>query len=137
MGIRIPPGDPIYGNDCLNCFAAGRTPQTCWLVIAGVSKGDGWLIGMPESINGTFKLTQFPLEPCHWSYVSDTMGYSYKAAFLIHPWGNSRVLAHMLEPIGTDAFWGGSLFHCKRNFSNIYTEPPPRPFVGGTAIVFF
>lgn len=64
MGIKSDPGYDLWGDDCLNCFTAGKTPKRLYVTINGVQITQQWVEDYGEPVNGQFILNQ--TWPCKW-----------------------------------------------------------------------
>lgn len=79
MGQRIPPVPHIYGDDCLLCFDADKTPK---YVFARFSEIEKCVIGDPDVCvippnDRLFKLTQVEGTPCRWTYDEEDWFITY------------------------------------------------------------
>lgn len=74
MGTPVPDPPIDYANDCIACrtggytlWEPGETPEFVYVYFAGIEKCP---LAIKEPPNGqTFKLTQDPLNACHWRHV--------------------------------------------------------------------
>jgi len=55
-----------YGDDCLACYDADKTPKYIYASFEGIDLCPGQPGGFTGSPNKTFKLTQDPLNACMW-----------------------------------------------------------------------
>lgn len=73
----------IYGDDCLACFPAGKTPKYVWvrfiLLASCVPDLDPPCAAPPN--DRVFKLTQDDSVPCFWRYLSDDWIIWYYTTF--------------------------------------------------------
>lgn len=68
MGIPAVPVE--YGDDCLACYPAGKTPLKIWASVTGIKPGELEPVGGWHCPNGFFLLTQDEILPCKWSCES-------------------------------------------------------------------
>src|SRR3972149_12170498 len=64
MGIRTDPGYDLWGQNCLKCFEAGKTPKKLYVTINGVQTTEWWDPIYGTLVNGTFICEQ--TDPCLW-----------------------------------------------------------------------
>ncbi len=57
MGIPTGDNDVVFGNDCLNRFAAGETPKFITVRYTGMQQGDDWIPadGAPQNIEASLQ----------------------------------------------------------------------------------
>lgn len=72
MGVPPPPG---FGDDCLICWAAGKTPDTVYMFLAEIEKCV-WPVPPPISPpNGMWELPQ--ILPCAWQSGGNGLALTY------------------------------------------------------------
>jgi len=119
MGIDVNRED--YGDDCLTCFAADKTPRYLWGSLRDVQKGNGWMPIFPEPPNGDFMLTQHPIVPCFWSGAIGGFTITFETA-------GPGTLIIIWHPIAGGAFRGFSandcvwFFECKAEVYHLSTD---------------
>lgn len=128
MGIPIDP--PIYGDDCLACFAAGETPEYMWLMFSDVLLGDDWQSGDPPAPHGP-KLLQQGGNPCLW-FLNDPPFY-YQFVINVGPFHISSSFAGGAAQWFADTWPGGCLY----KGDNQLNQPIAHHYYGGSAQVAF
>lgn len=128
MGIDVNRED--YGDDCLTCFAAGKTPKYLWGSLRDVEKGNGWMPIFPEPPNGDFMLTQHPVVPCFWSGAIGGFTITFETA-------GPGTLIIIWHPIAGGAFRGFSANDCVWFFSNTQDVPLGWPYFSGEVSLYF
>lgn len=87
MGEEIPIEHPTieYGNDCIQCYAAGETPKFIYVKFSGVilCPGKAWPGGV--DLNTTWTLTQ--IAGCDWRYLDANWQIDWRN-FPAGPWTN-------------------------------------------------
>lgn len=79
MGIPLDP--PEYGNDCLACFPAGKTPKYVYATFTNIIGGDEYVPGIsPIPPNGTYKMEQ--ANGCSWEYEDANVICEYRASIV-------------------------------------------------------
>ena len=134
MGIRVEPDD--YGDDCLTCWPAGKTPKSVFATFSGIQTGDWWRSNYPPPPNGPFKLNQVDGYPCIFSYFGTiwTVIYSAKTNF---PPGTQSSLIIDCIPLGAASTFAQLLDGtCHYSFENNTTLPAGNFFYEGAGWVF-
>lgn len=130
MSDWFAPSDPIYGDDCVHCFAAGLTPKHFYAAISGVDFGDLWLPAMGAPPNGLHFLTQDLIKPCFWE---DPIGGSvivrYSSTAI-----NCELVANKLPFV--PGFRSQIAAPCIRYHTNDYVGAAANFFYGGYALIF-
>lgn len=68
MGIRTGPVE--YGDDCLACYPADKTPLKLWASVTGIMPGELEPVGGWHCPNGLYLLTQSDVRACTWKSLS-------------------------------------------------------------------
>lgn len=129
MGIQPEP-IPEYGDDCLLCYAANKTPLAMHISFSGIERGSLWVPsdGMPP--NQTFLIVQSITAPC--SYYWNWDGWPH--VWYITQSGASTVWCRNAQ--GVTAFHDTILNECEKSFTNGATAPSGNKFYGGHAHLF-
>jgi len=117
MGQRMPPGPIEYGDDCLHCFAAGKTPKYVWARFSQILQCPDVppkICGIPPN-DRVWKLTQDAVLPCWYQLVTGgwILDYTHRS-----PVTHLAELS-VIDPNGRDIFYKnmpacqseGTLFH--------------------------
>ena len=119
--------------ECSNCWGPGKTfgdiptPSETQLSLYGIEKGNDWNPGDPEPPNGTYTLSQDPLNPCRFNWSDGT--------WLIHWWAYQVGGSHLsVELIAIEyAFEDTRAQNCRTYFTNEHTIPAGCKYYGGAA----
>jgi len=124
MGIPTPDPDPVFGNDCLECFPPGCTPEMLIVSVTDIKKGGAWNPIFGEPLNGFFELHQSNGCTWGWSQGENSVGLSTN---------NPGTFFEILGPWGIAHFIAGDNANCVWFFVNEFQTHPGRAFYGGTA----
>lgn len=137
MGERIPepPDDYGVGDDCLHCFAAGKTPNYLFVRFWNVTPCSG----KPNIPNGyCFTCAQVPSQPCQFIGDRDFEGVTWRAYLDMHAafGGGHRAEISLGQavPPGVAAFFGWTT-DCGMDFDTNLQSCPGDGGEGGRAIV--
>lgn len=136
MGIPITPFPDPYGNDCLQCYDAGKTPQILYAIFKGIAIGDLWDDDWPGPPNHVFQIIQDGVDNCKWSYVGDVWTIEYDATFVGPGLGQTLLNVTLLEPFAETAFTGWTKNPCGSKFNNEIWDKTMHPYIGGAAWIF-
>lgn len=127
MGIQ--PATTIYGDDCLLCFAADRTPLTLKVCISGIERTDFWNPFWGYAPNGYHDMLQDNGEPCRW--WKDP--YVIPRGWYMHHVGHSHL--HWQSSTNEAAFISVSPGPCAVYFENDNLNAPGNGFWKGSAVI--
>lgn len=130
MSDWFAPSLPIYGDDCLHCFAAGLTPKHFYASFAGIEFGDLWLPAMGPPPNGMHFLTQDPVKPCFWE---DAIGGPFIVRYDTDD-VECELVANLIPYV--PGFRSQVAEKCVRYHTNDYDVAAGNYFYGGWAHVF-
>lgn len=138
MGIKIP--DPIVppepGDDCLGCYAAGKTPSWFTVTFTDIVGCPGW--PAPPN-NFPILVVQDPLNPCHY-FANFAWGtgtwycYFWLRVFVGGQWWSELGL-NVVLPFAGNSFWH-RLAPCLYDFENQNAPCPGPAGTEGTGHVF-
>lgn len=78
MGQRQDKDEIVYGDDCVGCFPAGKTPKYVYVRLSLVEKCPDPRLVPPN--DRVFKLTQDAYNPCDWFYQGSTWRVEFQCA---------------------------------------------------------
>lgn len=109
---------------CNLCFAIDKTPETFFLGLTGILRGDLWTGADPPPPNGTWEITASGV--CGWSLSETLYEFNY----------DTNILFSQLNIFkGAVTFFFSQLFAvaCVRQFSNALAVPAGNKYYGGDA----
>lgn len=128
--MSFPPSDPVYGNDCLTCYPAGKTPLFMYASFSQIKMGDLWLPAHGSPPNNIYQLTQTVANPCRWELL---LGGGRSVRYTVSP-GLSMLV--FVAGLARTAFYSAPLFNCIRFHDNDFDTPVNTFFWDGVAFVF-
>ncbi|GAI59157.1 unnamed protein product [marine sediment metagenome] len=78
MGQRQDKDEIVYGDDCVGCFPAGKTPKYVYARFSQIEKCPDPMRVPPN--DRVFKLTQNAYSPCNWFYQGSTWRVEWQCA---------------------------------------------------------
>lgn len=103
MGQRMPDEPIEYGDDCVACFDAGKTPLKVYARFSNIEKcpdKNGHVCLIPPN-DRMFALTQDPVHACNYAYIGSTWEVFYIAS---HDWPTKHRL-NLGDKGGFTYFW--------------------------------
>lgn len=125
MGIM--PDETEFGDDCLACWPAGKTPRYVKLFLAGIQRGDDWVPANGQPPNGYWDLEQSDVDPCNF--------FNMHEGFPAIAWRPSAFLEQLnvVAEGPASAFWARLQPGCRRWYFPLAQGPEHTHFWGGTA----
>ncbi len=122
MGV---PPEIEYGNDCLACWAAGKTPRYLYMSLTEIVTGPLWLPWMDPPPNGVWQLEQVHLQACNWGLFSGLKTFTYRAG--------AAGIIFVGHAAASSPFDSGPLAPCSGFAISLIVPPPLAAFYYGKA----
>lgn len=101
-------------NDCTLCYPANQTPDSFFITVSGVKKGDDWLPTLPEPPNGTFEMLN--VGNCNW--------IDFGTPHLVVYWTQPTFSQINISWSGLfNSFSGTNSSNCIKTFASLWTTP--------------
>lgn len=107
--MGIPVSEPDYGEDCLACWAAGRTPRTAYAVFTGVPTCPYYPETVPNNV--PLAMSQTVEDPCGWDTGPLT---SWRASYATSE--TAAFLGLTYNPTGQCYYWQQAFGMCRSEF---------------------
>lgn len=126
--MGIPTVEDLYGDDCLACYDADKTPLRLWASVTGILPGEleppnGW-----HCPNGMYLLTQHPVGPCAWHCNS----WPEVCSLILNtPWATFG----LQDKFGQQAFYKQYFEACVWNYDNAIDIWDDNFYYGGSVSV--
>jgi hypothetical protein len=121
-----PPED--YGNNCIHCFASGKTPKFILAYASGIEIGQNWPPGWPPPPNGFHLMQQLPIA-CWFSTTQDV--YPLCSLYWI-PGTSDLGIQVSIAQFAFDCHWDSN---CEVWFENVFIDEPLRRYFGGYVVL--
>lgn len=127
--MRLRPASTEFGDDCLLCFDAGKTPLHMKVFLAGIIRSPHWNPFWKAAPNGYIDVTQSPINPCAWH--SPVAVYP-RANFHMHVGGSTLQVWTAFDVM---AFLGEADEACVYWLTNKWVGQFPMGFQDGSASI--
>lgn len=137
MGLEVPdiPDDYGYGDDCLHCWPAGKTPNYVFIRFWDITPCPG----IPAPPNGyCFVCKQDPLKPCRFFGTLDFNGLTWLAQWVSWAWPGVDPISE-IQLNAQDVLFSASFYEegipCQQDYAVNFCTCPGWGGTGGHAHV--